>query len=99
MSRCRYGRVPCGLPFRAAPLPGLYPAAFRTESSVVPFINNAAMYPGVPPGAKGRSGGFLGAACGARCRVMRAERQRAVGGRERSEEEAAREHRVPGGIM
>src|SRR3989304_5887412 len=56
-----------------------------------------ATYACVPPGAKERSGGFLGAACGARCRFRRAERQRAVAGRERSGEEAAREHLAPGG--
>jgi len=32
-----------------------------------------ATHPCVPPGAKGRSGGFLGAACGARKNLRRAE--------------------------
>src|SRR3989304_1895288 len=60
-------------------------------------IMNTATYPCVAPGAKGHSGGFLEAACGARGDLRRAERQRAVAGRERSGEEAAREHLAPGG--
>jgi hypothetical protein len=62
-------------------------------------------YPFVAPGAIGRSGGFRGAACGAREKDRReaassdtsgtgSERAK---GRERSGEEAAREHLAPGG--
>jgi hypothetical protein len=57
------------------------------------------MYPYVLPVAKGRSWGFLDAACGARCNSGERNRQRAGEGRERSGEEARREHLAQGGIL
>ena len=47
------------------------------------------------PGDPRRCGGFHEAACGARCCLRRAERQRAGAGRERSGEEAPREPGSP----
>jgi hypothetical protein len=46
-------------------------------------MSPVATYPGVHPGAKERSGGFLGAACEARCNSGERNRQRTGGGRER----------------
>ena len=60
-------------------------------------MSPVATYPGVHPGAKVRSGGFLDAACGARCNSGERNRQRAGGGRERSGEEASRENLAQGG--